>query len=170
MSDTVHCGRQDATGKCKWTLQLAPKENEMKVSEEFPSKYISAADLKGNTVFVTISSVDKEKIGDDDKLIVYFQGKQKGLALNKTNAFTIAQAYGDETNDWRGGELELFPIMTDYKGKTVEAVRLRIPARRPAQGQKPSAAAQVGFDEENPAPPPARSSTKDAMPDDEIPF
>lgn len=107
----------------------------MLVSEAFPTKYISAPDLKGSTVKVVIDRIESEKVGDDTKPVVYFQGKDKGLVLNKTNANAIAAGYGDDTNDWSGGELELFTVMTDFQGRPVEAVRCRIPPRRPASQQ-----------------------------------
>lgn len=99
----------------------------MKVSEAFPSKYLSAADLQGGNARVTMANVEIETLGDDSKPVLYFQGKQKGLVLNKTNSKTIAESYGDEMNDWRGQEIILFPIMTDYQGKSVEAIRVRAP-------------------------------------------
>lgn len=104
----------------------------MRISEAYPTKYISAPDLQGRNVAVVIDRVEMEKVGDDTKPVVYFQGKEKGLVLNKTNANAIAAGYGDETNDWSGGELELFSIMTDFQGKPVEAVRCRLPLRKPA--------------------------------------
>jgi arabinogalactan endo-1,4-beta-galactosidase len=108
----------------------------MRISEAYPTKYISAPDLQGQNVKVIIERVEMEKVGDDTKPVVYFQHKEKGLVLNKTNANAIAAGYGDETNDWSGGELELFSIMTDFQGKPVEAVRCRLPLRKPA-GQQP---------------------------------
>lgn len=106
----------------------------MRISEAYPTKYISAPDLQGQTVRVVIDRVEMDKVGEDTKPVVYFQGKEKGLVLNKTNANAIAGGYGDETNDWSGGELELFPIMTDFQGKPVEAVRCRLPLRKPNAG------------------------------------
>jgi hypothetical protein len=127
----------------------------MKVSEVFPSKYIAAADLNNQNVRVTISRVEIEKIGDDTKPVIYFKGKQKGLVCNKTNSKTIAQIYGDETDDWAGGELILFPIMTDYQGKPVEAVRVRAPQpkdnpKQQAQQPPPRETAETGLDDSIP--------------------
>lgn len=99
----------------------------MKVSEAFPSKYLSAADLNGGTARVVMQHVEIEKLGEDTKPVLYFKGKTKGLALNKTNSKTIADTYGDEMDDWTGHELILFPIMTDFQGKSVEAIRVRAP-------------------------------------------
>lgn len=115
----------------------------MKVSEAFPSKYIAAADLNNQNMRLTIARVEIEKIGDDTKPVIYFRGAKKGLVCNKTNSKSIAAIYGDEMDDWAGNEVILFPIMTDYQGKPVEAVRVRgpqpkdNPKKAPAQASKP---------------------------------
>ena len=95
------------------------------------SAWLCAADLKGNDAKVTIESASMEEVGSDHKLVVYFKGKEKGLALNKTNARTIAAAYGIESDAWGGKELILFPTMVEYQNKMVEAIRVR--ARNSAQ-------------------------------------
>lgn len=112
----------------------------MKVSEAFPSKYLSAPDLNGQNVRVTMTNVEIEKIGEDKKPVLYFRGKSKGLALNKTNSKTIAEVYGDETDDWSGQELILFPIVTEYQGKQVDAIRVRAPQPKDNRGARPSSA------------------------------
>lgn len=109
----------------------------MKVSDAFPSKYIAAADLNNRNVRVNIARVKLEKIGDDTKPVIYFRGQTKGLVCNKTNGKAIAASYGDEMDEWIGSELILFPIMTDYQGKPVEAVRVRAP--QPKDNPKPQA-------------------------------
>lgn len=110
----------------------------MKVSEAYPTKYISASDLNGKTAKVIIANCAMEKVGEDQKPVLYFNGKQKGLALNKTNANNIAHAYGDEMDEWRGAEVELFTALVDYQGKTVEAVRVRVPPRKAGGNAAPS--------------------------------
>lgn len=107
----------------------------MKVSEAFPSKWIAAADLQDKNVRLTIARVEIEKIGDDTKPVIYFQKAQKGLVLNKVNSQAIAAVYGDEMDDWSGSEVVLYPIMTEYQGKTVPAVRVRAPL--PKDNPKP---------------------------------
>jgi hypothetical protein len=71
----------------------------MRISSAFPSKYLKAADLQGRQVNVLMSHVETETIGDDDRPVLYFQGKEKGLILNKTNANSISAVYGDDTED-----------------------------------------------------------------------
>src|SRR5574338_369190 len=105
----------------------------MQVSQVFPSNYLKASDLQGRAVNVKIDRVEIEKIGTDDKPVLYFQGKEKGMVLNKTNANNIAYLYGQETDDWNGAEITLFEAMVDFQGKTVPAIRVRGPQRKPAQ-------------------------------------
>ena len=102
----------------------------MKISEEFPSQFIKASDLGGREVKVVMANVERETIGSDKKLVLYFKGKQKGLVLNKTNAATIGDAYGDDTEDWFDQPLILFSIKTDFQGKVVDGLRVRIPTAR----------------------------------------
>ena len=74
----------------------------MRISDAYPSNYLKASDLQGRTVVVTIDHCDIEDIGDERKPILYFQGKQKGMVLNKTNANNVSVLYGDDTDDWIG--------------------------------------------------------------------
>jgi hypothetical protein len=135
------------------------------INEAFPSKYLKAADLKGRNVVVTIDRAEYEQIGDDRKLILYFEGKEKGVVLNKTNANNIAATHGDDTDDWKGQQVVLFEAMVDFQGKTVPAIRIRMPQAkdRPQQRQaaRPSSA-EIGRQQPQQSDP--------AMADDEIPF
>lgn len=103
----------------------------MHIDSAFPSKYLRASDLAGKTANVVIDRYAFEEIGGDRKLVLYFRGKEKGLATNKTNAQSIAAVYGPEMDDWEGGEVQLYSAMVDYQGKQMEAIRCRIPPRKP---------------------------------------
>lgn len=75
----------------------------MDINGVFPSKYLKAADLQGKDVTLTIEEVSVEDVGgqgdaSDSKPVLFFQGKEKGLVLNKTNANTISGMYGPETD------------------------------------------------------------------------
>jgi hypothetical protein len=126
---------------------------EMRISSAFPSDYLKAADLQGRQVTVTMSHVDMKEIGGEPKPILFFVGKEKGMVLNKTNANKIAEIFGDDTDDWKGGEIVLFESQVDYQGKTVAAIRVKVAPRK----AKP---APVADD--------PRTSSYD--PSDEIPF
>lgn len=145
----------------------------MHIDSAFPSKYLKASDLQGRNVTVKMGRVEQEKIGDDMKLILYFQGKEKGVVLNKTNANNIASIYGGETEDWYGKEITLVEAMVDFQGKSVPAIRMRAPPRnapvRQAAPRREMAEAD-GYDD-RPEPPPRREAParNDDMNDD-IPF
>jgi hypothetical protein len=102
----------------------------MKTSEMFPSKYLKGDDLKG-TPTVKIASVVSEVVGKDNeqKHVVYFEGLQKGMVLNRTNSDTIEGLYGDDTDDWIGEEVQLFSMPVAFQGKVTNACRVRDPKR-----------------------------------------
>jgi hypothetical protein len=128
----------------------------MRISSAFPSKYLKASDLQDRNVPVIMSHVALEDVGDNErKPVLYFHGKNKGLVLNKTNSRVIAAAYGDDTDDWHGKPLVLFPAMVDFRGDSVEAIRVKAPPKQ-KEPQRQAPRTEV----ENPA----------AGLDDEIPF
>jgi len=104
----------------------------MNMNDIFPSKFVKAADLRGRDVTVVIGSADIEKIGEDRKLVLYFQGKDKGLVTNKTNADRIAMMYGPDTDDWLGKEIVLYKDFVAFQGKNVEAIRVKPPVTKRA--------------------------------------
>ena len=125
----------------------------MKISNAFPSKYLKAADLQDRQVKLTMQRVELEKIQDDDrKPVLYFAKTEKGMVLNKTNSKVIANTYGDDTDEWEGKEVVLYPAMVDFRGDMVEAIRVRIP--KPAgQPQAPTPISENpadGFSDEIP--------------------
>lgn len=142
----------------------------MHIDSAFPSKYLKASDLQGRNVTVKMGRVEQEKIGDDMKLILYFQGKEKGVVLNKTNANNVAAIYGGETEDWYGKDITLVEAMVDFQGKSVPAIRMRAPPRNSAPARPKQMADADGYDD-RPEPPPRREAParNDDMNDD-IPF
>lgn len=121
------------------------------INDAFPSKYLRAADLQGRTPTVTISEVKTETVGDDQRLVVYFTGKDKGLVLNKTNANAIADILGDEdTDNWTDGRITLITAKVDFQGKRVPAIRIEEPAAsakpaRPAPKAEPVDEDEIPF-------------------------
>lgn len=142
----------------------------MRVGSAFPSKYLKAEDLNGRDVTVTISKVKMESIGQNDdegeKLVIYFEGKQKGMVCNRTNANKISSAYGDETDDWVGCQITLYETEVEFSGRSVPAIRVKIPprSRREAPQQKRET------DESNAEGGGKRSTYIDKTMDEEIPF
>ena len=98
------------------------------VNAAFPSKYLKADDFKGRTIKLKVSKVVLEEIGQDKNIkpVIYFEGTEKGLVCNKTNALQIAAEAGDEMDDWTGRELELFSQMVPFQGQNVASIRVRV--------------------------------------------
>lgn len=137
------------------------------VNTLYPSNYLKAPDLMGKTAKLKIRAVVMEKIGSDIKPVLYFQNREKGMVMNKTNGMTISQAYGPDTDAWIGGEVEIYAAYVDFQGKQVEGLRVRIPprggvnvmpnardramaAQAPHQQPAPAEAYDNGFDDEVP--------------------
>lgn len=106
-----------------------------KMHEMFPSKYLKAADFTEAGETLTIKEIKEERIGQgkdaDDKWVLYFQERDKGLVLNKTNTGIIAALYGDDTDDWEGKLISLYATEVQFQGEMVEAIRVKKKAPRP---------------------------------------
>ena len=124
----------------------------MNINSAFPSKYIKAGDLNGSAVVVTVHDVKMEQVGrdQDSKPVVYFEGKTKGLVLNRINSKKIADIAGSsDTEDWPGTQIAIFPTTTDFGGEEVECIRVKAAkaAAKPKPATEPVAVAEVGADE-----------------------
>lgn len=135
----------------------------MKISSAFPSEYLKASDLQGHAVPVKMSHVTMVDLNGEPKPVLHFQGKERGMILNKTNANKITEMFGDDTDDWEGGEVILYEAMVDFQGKTVPAIRIRMAPRKVVTADK----------QPNAISPNARAraaAAADEIIDDEIPF
>jgi len=107
------------------------------IMQSFPSSYLRAGDLNGKTFRMVMKEVVMEDIGGDHKAVLYFQGADKGVVLNKTNATAIADQCGTDTDNWGGKEVEIFPATTMFKGQNVPCIRIRAVAPPAAAGAVP---------------------------------
>ena len=112
----------------------------MNINDAFPGAYLKATDLQGRAAAVIIESCTIEKMGEDTRPVLHFQGKDKALVLNKTNANTVVERYGEETDAWTGKPLTVYPTTTDYQGKRVACLRVRVPLGPPPPVVAPPAA------------------------------
>lgn len=92
------------------------------------SRWLKAEDLKGRKHKVRIKDYDivefEEKGQKKRKIGLSFDGKDKGLMLNKTNAKIVAKQHGQDMDDWVGKEINIYPTTTDYEGRPVECIRV----------------------------------------------
>ena len=114
----------------------------MQLNDMFPSSYLKCEDLKGRKVTLTIQDVEVIELGGERKPLITFQGKDRGLVLNKTNANYIAEILGSrDTEDWRGREITLKPAKAEFQGKLVDCIRVHydpnaampVPSREPGE-------------------------------------
>ena len=93
------------------------------------SSFLRAEDLKGQTIPLIISEIGthvfdegtpKQKI----QIVLHFEGKEKKLGLNVTNARTIAGLLGDDTDGWVGKEIKIYPTKTEFSGQMVDCIRV----------------------------------------------
>jgi hypothetical protein len=133
-------------------------------SEAFPTKWLKPPDLKGQPVVLEIKNAVQEAIKfngkEETKTVLHFAGTGKELPLNATNFDPCVEITGqDDSDNWAGHTIEVFPTTTDLRGETVPAIRIR----RPEQADLLAAAKAPKLP---PAPAPAPASDLD----DNIPF
>ena len=103
------------------------------VSQMFPSRWLRAADLP-RAVTVKIISVDVQEMRQVDgtrawKALLGFEGKEKRLIVNKTQAEALARLTGSEQlAEWIGHTVRLAPG-TAHNGRGTIAI---LAAEQPA--------------------------------------
>jgi len=89
-------------------------------------KWLKASDLNGRKFKLTIKDVeilDFEKDGKKQKKIgVTFDGREKGMVVNKTNAAIIAAMHGNNTDDWMGKTINIYPGKVKFGSDMVDAI------------------------------------------------
>ena len=59
------------------------------------------------------------------------------MVLNVTNTKIISAAFGDDSDNWDGKVIVLYPAMVQFGSDMVEAIRVKLP--KPAAAAKPKA-------------------------------
>lgn len=97
------------------------------------SEMLYAYDLEGANGRDVVLQIEKvwggELVGEkgrkSKKPFVKFVGKDKKLALNKTNGKAIATMYGPNTEEWVGKYIAIYATTTEYNGEQRECIRVR---------------------------------------------
>lgn len=98
-----------------------------KISQTFGSSYFNADDFETKGTVLTIDRVAQAEVGKEERLVIHFTDHEKALPLNKTNALTLADKLGDDTDDWEGRQILVFRDTTVYKEKKTACIRVRLP-------------------------------------------
>jgi hypothetical protein len=98
----------------------------------FSSQFVHAEDLKGKAHDVIIESVKLEvlqiprKKEKEKKWVIKFQGRPKGMVLNKTNAQAIAKRTGENVVEkWVGKTITLYPTTDRLGADVVPCIRIK---------------------------------------------
>ena len=109
--------------------------NDNDFDDLYGPKYFGAADLHGQMPRYRIGKVDLVELREKDgstkrKFVVYFEGVEKGLVLNKTNATKLAAAYGKDRSNWIGVGVELYAEMTGARQRRRAAAAVEAGSNR----------------------------------------
>lgn len=103
----------------------------------YDSEYVASWDLQGKDQVVTIVKVvqgELPKAGTSKKdraPIIYFEGRAKGMVVNKTNRKLIAGITGSlKVKDWLGVKITLYATTCQFGPNTVDCIRVRPTAPR----------------------------------------
>ena len=119
----------------------------MRVSEKYSGRFLKAADLQGRELHVQIAQVAEDvEVGKDKepKDVLLFFDQKKGLVLNSTNAQILGEVLGDNSDDWLGARIVLYPTETAMGA----GIRVRVHSKPTKQGKEQSKL----YDEANPPP------------------
>lgn len=93
-----------------------------KVSEAYASPWLRGDDLKGKTVKVEVAFAGLENVrqadgSEEERIVVDFVERSKRLICNRSQALSLAQIAGDDTDLWPGTWIFLAPGVAN-NGKT----------------------------------------------------
>jgi hypothetical protein len=98
----------------------------------FASDYVGSWEIpKGRDVVLTIARVEAGQLNrpgkrdKEPKPILHFEGKKKGLVMNKTNCLTLEDMFGPDTDDWVGKRIAIYTTTTQFGRQTVDCIRIR---------------------------------------------
>ena len=134
----------------------------MNVNDLYPSKYVKSDDLGNQRLTLQVAAIKLEEVAENEpnKPVMYFNGKEKGMVLNKTNTLLCANCWGDETDTWKDRWLDLFVEPKMFNGKVVSGLTVA-----------PKLANSNTAPEQPPVPNAAPASTQALPADiDDIPF
>ena len=97
----------------------------------YGSKYLSAADLGDKKIRTRIGKIRKETMrqqsgAERPKFVLYFTTLDKPMVLNSTNKIALVERLGGVPADWIGAEIGLYTENTQFAGKPVKGLRLRV--------------------------------------------
>jgi len=111
----------DAANAINRRLQREDKPVDMTKYAQSDSSYLEAKQFVGKNFKVRIRSIEvvhfdaTENKPERDVPAIMFEGRDKGICLNKTNTETLIKAYGADSDGWIGHEVGL--SVADYQSR-----------------------------------------------------
>jgi hypothetical protein len=147
---------------------LGGTPTEADLDELYGSKYLGAVSIGDKKIRTRIGKVRKETMPQQGgkpgraKFVIYFTTLDKPMVLNATNKNVLVEKLGKVPANWVDAEVGLYTENTQFGGKQVKGLRLRVlgPAKTAATTGKAAPA--------KPAKPatPAKSTEEKPWPDD----
>lgn len=98
----------------------------------FDYRFISAEELDGKEVIMTIAGIDRDEVysqsnrAKEKKATLSFKETDKKIVLNKTNAKKITEVLGTpHVEKWIGQKITLYPTSVQGFGSNVDAIRIK---------------------------------------------
>ena len=103
----------------------------MKLSDEFPGKYLREPNLKGKPFKTRILSVFIGRYANGEKsLELTLAGTEQVFGLNAGMRNQCLAAFGDDTDNWIGETIILYPTTIEYQNNPeYPVVRMKIPPK-----------------------------------------
>lgn len=111
------------------------------------SPFLKGDDLEeGERITVTIKTAQEVTFPSGDTVpVLEFLELEKKLSLNKTRVKKLVELLGEDTDEWVGRKIALYPIDVNYQGKITQGVAVAAPPKGKQGKVKP----EVKFDEDD---------------------
>lgn len=111
------------------------------VKDMIQSKFLRKEDFDEDQV-CTIKDCKLENVGKEEdqeqRWVLYFREREKGMVLNITTIRVLEQAYGGDSDHWTGNKVMVYvDPNVSFGGKIVGGLRLRTPKKQ-AVAPKPA--------------------------------
>lgn len=102
------------------------------ISKEFPSRFLKGEEFAGKEVAVTVKDIKKELVYSrqtnkkDEVLVMYFQGKERGVVMKKERSNDLKAITGsDDTDGWIGKKVVMYTQKKKMKDGIVDVIRFK---------------------------------------------
>ncbi len=116
-----------------------------KVSQVFPSRFLSGDEIMSAQVPVVIKKVESEVVKnfktnkEEQVYVIYFEGKERGVRLGKTRANEVKDITGlDDMDDWKGQKVTLYTEPMRAFGEVFNVIHFKSKVDDNAHGELPT--------------------------------